>query len=76
MGPVMERGDLIVVPSVVAVLEVLLPGGVEGSDRFGEVAVVVGGGQVDLGVLVVGQDPREYRVLVQVVVGAAWNGIF
>ena len=55
--------SLIVVPGGVALLEVLPPGGVEGADGAAQVAVVVRRGQVDLGVLVVGQHPREHRVL-------------
>ena len=57
------RPSLIVVPGGVALLEVLPPGGVEGADGAAQVAVVVRRGQVDLGVIVVGQHPREHRVL-------------
>ena len=54
---------LVVVPGGVALLEVLPPGGVEGADGAAQVAVVVRRRQVDLGVLVVGQHPREHRIL-------------
>ena len=57
------NSSLVVVPGGVALLEVLPPGGVEGADGAAQVAVVVRRGQVDLGVLVVGQHPREHRVL-------------
>ena len=54
---------LVVVPGGVSLLEVLPPGGVEGADGAAQVAVVVRRRQVDLRVLVVGQHPREHRVL-------------
>ena len=68
VGPVMERGNSIVLPVGITFLKIFSPRLIQGSDRAAQVSVVVGRAQVDLAVVVVGQDPWENGVLVQVIV--------
>ena len=51
------------------VLKVFPPGVVESTDGFAEIPEVVGRAQVELLAVVVGDDPGEHGVLVEIVVG-------
>lgn len=71
MRAVMERWDALVLPRGISLFKVGSSAGVKGADGFGQIPVVAGLAQVQVLGVVVGKDPGEDRVLVQVVVGPA-----
>jgi len=72
---VVERGDLVVLPRVVPRLEVFPSRLVQSSNGLAQVSEVVWRAQVQFRAVIVGDDPREHRVLVQVIVRPAGDGV-
>ena len=66
VGAVVEGRDLVVFPGTVARLEIFPPRVIQSTDGFTEVSEVVRRAQVQLVAVVVGDDPGEHGVLVQV----------
>lgn len=62
-------------PCIVALFKIISPTRIQGTNWLGQISVVAGLAEVEFSGFVIGQNPREDRVLVQVVVSASGNGV-